>query len=273
MVGFIKLYFPVFLLGAAFGKLMEVSGFVRSIIDAVLRFIGPAQAMFAVVLVCAILTYGGVSLFVVAFAVYPFAAELFRSSNIPKRLLPATIALGAFAFTMDALPGSPQIQNIIPTTFFGTDSWAAPALGVVGSLFLLTAGMGWLEWSRRRAFASGEGYGTEHMNEPAVSPSVRLPHPLVAAAPLLLVGIRFCGSGACGYPAFGYDPADGNLVRVMRAGAGDRCGCGLVFGFARAGNDGRAEYGCWRRDAGDAQYRFRVWIWGRDRCASRIQDG
>ncbi len=68
------------------------------------------------VLVGAVLTYGGVSLFVVVFAVYPFGAELFRQVGIPKRLLPATVALGAFSFTMDTLPGTPQIQNIIPTT-------------------------------------------------------------------------------------------------------------------------------------------------------------
>ena len=126
--GFIKLYFPIFLLGAVFGKLMEISGFARSIIRAVARFVGPAQAMLSIVLVCALLTYGGVSLFVVAFAVYPFAAELFRQAAIPKRLIPATIALGAFTFTMDALPGSPQIQNIIPTAFFKTNAWAAPWL-------------------------------------------------------------------------------------------------------------------------------------------------
>ena len=82
--------------------------------------------MLSIVLVCALLTYGGVSLFVVVFAVYPFAAEMFRQSNIPKRLIPGTIALGAFTFTMDALPGTPQIQNIIPTTFFGTDDLGGP---------------------------------------------------------------------------------------------------------------------------------------------------
>lgn len=189
MVGFIKLYFPVFLLGAVFGKLMELSGFARSIIHSVLRFIGPAQAILAVVAVCGILTYGGVSLFVVAFAVYPFAAELFRSSNIPKRLLPATVALGAFTFTMDALPGSPQIQNIIPTTFFGTNSWAAPVLGVAGAVFVLVGGIAWLEWRRRSAQAAGEGYGEGHVNEPEVPPLGMLPHPLVAALPLVLVGV------------------------------------------------------------------------------------
>ena len=100
MVGFVKLYFPVFLLGAVFGKLIELSGFSRSIVAAAIRILGRRHAIPVIVLVCALLTYGGVSLFVVAFAVYPFAAELFRQSGIPKRLIPATVALGAFSFTM-----------------------------------------------------------------------------------------------------------------------------------------------------------------------------
>ena len=133
MVGFMKLYFPVFLLGAVFGKVIELSGFSKSIVSAVIRLVGRERAMLSIVLVCAVLTYGGVSLFVVVFAVYPFAAEMFRQGDIPKRLIPGTIALGAFTFTMDALPGTPQIQNIIPTTFFKTDTWAAPWLGTVGA--------------------------------------------------------------------------------------------------------------------------------------------
>jgi H+/gluconate symporter-like permease len=114
MVGFVKLYFPVFLLGAVFGKLIELSGFSESIVVAAIKYIGRTRANAVIVLVCALLTYGGVSLFVVVFAVYPFAAELYRQSNIPKRLMPGAIALGAFSFTMDTLPGTPQIQNIIP---------------------------------------------------------------------------------------------------------------------------------------------------------------
>ena len=101
MVVFVKLYFPVFLLGAVFGKVIELSGFSKSIVAAVIKLIGPSRAMLAIVLVCGILTYGGVSLFVVVFAVYPFAAEMFRQGGIPKRLIPGTIALGAFTFTMD----------------------------------------------------------------------------------------------------------------------------------------------------------------------------
>jgi H+/gluconate symporter-like permease len=189
MVGFLKLYFPVFLLGAIFGKLIEISGFSKSIVAAVIRLFGPQRAMLSIVVVCALLTYGGVSLFVVVFAVYPFAAELFRQSDIPKRLIPGTIALGAFTFTMDALPGTPQIQNIIPASFFGTNAWAAPVLGTLGGVFILILGMSYLEWRRRRACTAGEGYGDNLVNEPAPFVGERLAHPLLALLPLLLVGV------------------------------------------------------------------------------------
>nr|BFE89631.1 GntP family permease [Pseudomonas brassicacearum subsp. brassicacearum] len=189
MVGFIKLYFPVFLLGAVFGKLIELSGFSRSIVAAAIRLLGTRQAMLVIVLVCALLTYGGVSLFVVVFAVYPFAAEMFRQSNIPKRLIPATIALGAFSFTMDALPGTPQIQNIIPSTFFNTTAWAAPWLGVIGTLFVFSLGMLFLQRQRNKAQRTGEGYGTELRNEPETAEDIKLPNPWIAVSPLLAVGL------------------------------------------------------------------------------------
>jgi H+/gluconate symporter-like permease len=186
-VGFVKNYFPVFMLGAVFGKVIELSGFSKSIVSAVIGVLGRERAVLSIVVVCAILTYGGVSLFVVVFAVYPFAAELFRQSDIPKRLIPGTIALGAFTFTMDALPGTPQIQNIIPTTFFGTTTWAAPILGTLGSLFTLIIGIAYLEWRRRKA--AGEGYGTGHRNEPVPIHDKELPHPAIAISPLIVVGV------------------------------------------------------------------------------------
>ncbi|MET0323048.1 MAG: GntP family permease [Duganella sp.] len=190
LVGFVKLYFPVFLLGAVFGKLIEISGFSESIVVAAIRYIGRTRANAVIVLVCALLTYGGVSLFVVVFAVYPFAAELYRQSNIPKRLMPGAIALGAFSFTMDTLPGTPQIQNIIPTTFFKTTGWAAPWLGVVGSIAVLGAGLAYLEWRRRSVMATGEGYGGSADDKPAAATArTGLPHPLLSVAPLVLVGV------------------------------------------------------------------------------------
>jgi H+/gluconate symporter-like permease len=189
MVGFVKLYFPVFLLGAVFGKVVELSGFSESIVAAAIRYIGKTRVNAVIVAVCGLLTYGGVSLFVVVFAVYPFAAEMYRQSNIPKRLMPGAIALGAFSFTMDSLPGTPQIQNIIPTTFFKTTGWAAPWLGTIGSLFIVVVGLTFLEWRRRSVMATGEGYGTSLVNEPERVESTQLPNPLLAVAPLVLVGV------------------------------------------------------------------------------------
>lgn len=158
MVGFIKDYFLVFLLGAIFGKVVEMSGIAESIAKTIVQLIGSKNAMLTVVLLGAILTYSGVSLFVVVFAVYPFANQLFRQANIPKRLIPGTIALGAFSFTMDALPGTPQIQNVIPTTFFGTNIYAAPFLGIIGAIFVLGVGLSYLEWRRRVAARNGDGF-------------------------------------------------------------------------------------------------------------------
>ena len=186
-VVFVRLYFPVFLLGAVFGRLIEMGGFARSLTVAIIRLVGPQRAILATVLVAALLCYGGVSLFVVVFAVYPFAVELFRSAKIPKRLMPAALALGAFSFTMDALPGTPQIQNIIPTAFFHTTAWAAPILGIIGSLFILVAGLAYLQW--RAACAGQEGYGDDHLNEPNVVPTGTIPPWPLALAPLLTVWI------------------------------------------------------------------------------------
>ena len=189
MVGFLKLYFPVFLLGAVFGKVIELSGFSKSIVSAVVRLAGREHAILSIVAVCALLTYGGVSLFVVVFAVYPFAAELFRQSELPKRLIPATIALGAFTFTMDALPGTPQIQNIIPIPFFKTNAYAAPWLGSLGAIFILIVGLTYLYRQCRKAVAAGEGYGANSLQEPEPFASDRLANPWIALLPLVLVGV------------------------------------------------------------------------------------
>jgi len=156
---FIVAFFPLFLLGAVFGKLMEDSGSARSIAQWLVNRLGSQRSIMAVVLACAVLTYGGVSLFVVAFAIYPIAAALFRTADIPKRLIPATIALGAFTFTMTALPGTPAIQNAIPMPYFGTTAFAAPGLGVIAGLIMFALGLLWLRRRERLARATGEGYG------------------------------------------------------------------------------------------------------------------
>ncbi|MDX9843710.1 MAG: GntP family permease [Aquabacterium sp.] len=152
-------YLPLFLLGALFGRLMADSGAASTLAHWIVRTLGERHAMLTVVLACALLTYGGVSLFVVAFAIYPIARNLFEAADIPKRLVPATIALGAFTFTMTALPGSPAIQNAIPIPYFGTNGFAAPGLGLLAAAVMLGGGMTWLLRRAAAARATGEGYG------------------------------------------------------------------------------------------------------------------
>ncbi len=189
LADFVQRYFPLFLLGAVFGKMIEIAGFSRAIAAALIRTLGPHRAMLAIVLVCNVLTYGGVSLFVVVFAAYPFAAAAFCAADIPKRFIPATIALGALTYTMDCLPGSPQIQNLIPAPFFNTDAYAAGTLGVAGAGFIFTAGSLYLAWRIRAAQSLGEGYGMGHTQEPSILPAnVRDVPAAIAVLPLLVVG-------------------------------------------------------------------------------------
>jgi H+/gluconate symporter-like permease len=186
-VVYIKSFFPVFLLGAVFGKVMEDTGLAKGIAHSIIKTLGKDRAILAVVLAGAVLTYGGVSLFVVVFAVYPFASALYREADIPKRLLPGTIALGAFTATMDCLPGTPQIQNLIPTNFFGTNIYAAPTLGIIGGVLIFTLGVLWLEHRRKQAAANGEGYGNHTLNEPEIKEDLKLPSWQIAILPLLAV--------------------------------------------------------------------------------------
>jgi H+/gluconate symporter-like permease len=152
-------FFPIFLLGALFGKLMEDSGSVTSIAKFMTERLGPKRSVLAVVLAGAIVTYGGVSLFVAFFVLAPMAHELFRAAGIPKRLMPAAIALGTSTFTMSALPGTPAIQNAIPMPFFGTTPFAAPGLGIIASVVMLGFGLWWLTRAEAKARSNGEGYG------------------------------------------------------------------------------------------------------------------
>ena len=187
LANYLKLYFPVFMLGAIFGKVMEDSGSAKAIAHAIATKLGKDKAILAVVLTCGVLTYGGVSLFVVVFAVYPIAAHLFREAGTPKRLIPGAIALGSFTFTMTALPGTPQIQNAIPMTFFKTTVYAAPVLGIISAIIMFGAGTWWLMARAKKLNAKGEGYG-DHQNEKIKEfDGSNLPSVFIALIPILIV--------------------------------------------------------------------------------------
>lgn len=181
--GFVIAFFPLFLLGALFGKVMEASGAAVRLASTIASALGPQNAILAVVLACALLTYGGVSLFVVAFAAWPLARALFVQTGLPERLIPATIALGAFTFTMTALPGTPSIQNAIPMATFGTTAFAAPGLGMIAGMVMFGLGLGWLHWRVRAMTGKSDTTVT-------VTPDITASMPLWrASAPILSVGV------------------------------------------------------------------------------------
>ncbi len=163
---FIAQFFPLFLLGALFGKLMEDSGSVAAIAEFMTKRLGPSRAILTVVLAGALVTYGGVSLFVAVFVLVPMAQALFRTAQIPNRLIPATVALGTSTFTMSALPGTPAIQNAIPIPFFGTTPLAAPGLGIIASAIMVAFGLWWLGRAAAAARRRGESFGAARPGSP-----------------------------------------------------------------------------------------------------------
>ena len=194
-------FFPIFLLGALFGQLMADSGAATAIAKWIERSLGSRHAILTVVLACGILTYGGVSLFVVAFAIYPIAKSLFRDADIPKRLVAPAIALGSFTFTMTALPGTPSIQNAIPIKYFGTNTFSAPGLGLIGGAIMFTLGILWLHSRDKAARAAGEGYGEHDDNDAGLramvgeadmsgDPSRTMPLMLALLPLVLVIGIN-----------------------------------------------------------------------------------
>ncbi|MET3699806.1 H+/gluconate symporter-like permease [Bacillus oleivorans] len=177
-VGFAKAWFPVFMLGAVFGKLMEDTGMAKSVAVVLSKLMGKKRAILGVLISCAVLTYGGVSLFVVVFAVYPLAIGLFREANISRKLIPGTVALGAFTFTMTAVPGTPQIQNLIPMQYFETSPTAAPIMGVGGYFYL--------RWREKVMTAKGEVF-TEPEGKKIVENTGDTPNFILSLLPLIVV--------------------------------------------------------------------------------------
>jgi H+/gluconate symporter-like permease len=170
---FVAQWFPLFLLGGLFGKLMGDSGSVSAIAQFLTKRLGIDRTILVVVAASAIVTYGGVSVFVAFFVLVPLAHEMFRAANIPRRLLPATVGLGAFTFTMSVLPGTPSVNNAIPMPYFGTTTFAAPGLSIIASAIIFVFGMWWLGRAEAAARKAGEGFGGEAAVTPVVDEMVR----------------------------------------------------------------------------------------------------
>ncbi len=155
---FVSQWFPMFLLGGLFGKLMEDSRSISAIARSLTERLGTSRTMLSVVLASAVVTYGGVSVFVAFFVLVPMAEDMFRTANLPRRLMPAAIGLGAFTFTMSAMPGTPSVNNAIPMPYFGTTAFAAPGIGLIASAIIMILGMWWLHRAEAAARRAGEGF-------------------------------------------------------------------------------------------------------------------
>jgi len=187
LVGFVQKWFPIFLLGAVFGKLMEETGAAKAVAKKVTQLIGKKKAILGVLIASALLTYGGVSLFVVVFAVYPIALELFREANVTRRLLVPTFALGAFTFTMTSMPGTPQIQNLIPMEYFNTSPTAAPIIGIVTTLIMAVGGYLWLAYREKSLSAKGEGFTETDESKEEANNDESVPNWMLSLIPLVIV--------------------------------------------------------------------------------------
>lgn len=151
-------FFLLFAAGAIFGRVMGESHAATSIALALVEKLGAQRALWIIVIACGLLTYGGVVVFVVIFAIYPLGLRLLKEADIPKRLLCGAVALGAGTFTLTALPGTPSIHNVIPTTVLGTDLFAGAWLGLIGGAIMFALGMVYLERERKKAAANGESF-------------------------------------------------------------------------------------------------------------------
>lgn len=181
---FIAAWFFMFLLGSLFGKFMEDTGAADAVAKAIIGKLGRQHAVVAVVLACAILTYGGVSVFVVAFSVYPMALSLFKDANLPRRFIPAALAFGSVTFTMTSA-GSPEIQNWIPIKYLGTSPFAAWEVSLVVAIFMASFGYWWMKRMVGKAVANGETF--EHRDHDPEIPERDYPHPITGLIPLLVV--------------------------------------------------------------------------------------
>ncbi|MBR0576593.1 GntP family permease [Proteiniclasticum sp. BAD-10] len=188
LVGFVKSWFPAFMLSAIFGNLMDYTGSAKAIAIWLTKTLGSKSAISAIILGCAVLTFGGVSLFVVVFAIYPLALAIFREANISRKLIPGAIAAGAFTFTMTAVPGTPQIQNLIPMKYFGTSPTAAPIMGLTATAILFFGSVFYLEWKKRKLESQGEVFTEPDAAHAAAHVEEKdLPNVLLAIIPLLWV--------------------------------------------------------------------------------------
>lgn len=194
LAGFLINNFAIFMLGSILARYMEASGATQTIANSILKVMGkdsPYKGLLAITLIASILTYGGVSIFVVIFTLLPLSRPLFKELNINWALFPIPVFLGASTYTMTSLPGTPSIQNAIPTKVLGTSLTAAPVISLAASFTLLVFGLLYMAYCLKKSLANGETY-TEEEDETAVVVADKTPNLFLSVLPLFsLIGTIF----------------------------------------------------------------------------------
>ncbi|MGM9873327.1 MAG: GntP family permease [Bacilli bacterium] len=180
----------VFLLSTIYGELMAGLKLAQSIANFFIKILGKKASAIIIVITTALLVYGGVSAMVVAFTVAPIGIALLRESNISKKFLPALIALGQSTFALTALPGSPQVNNIIPCSVLNTTSTASPVLGLIAALIMLGLGLAYLLWQISRSKKKGETFEEELVPEQYKKTDTteeKLPNVILSFLPMIIL--------------------------------------------------------------------------------------
>lgn len=198
LADFIIKYFSIFLLGGILASYIENSGAAQSIAQKILTITGtekPFSVLMAIMLMSAIFTYGGISVFVVLFVVIPLAKPLFKQLNISWSLIIIPLFIGIATVTMTILPGTPSIQNIIPTNYFHTTVMAAPLMGIIASVVAISVGILYMYIALKKSLAKNETF--QVVEEEAESPILKENAPpfFLSIMPIIaLIGIIFAGS-------------------------------------------------------------------------------
>jgi H+/gluconate symporter-like permease len=186
MKNFVGSYFLQFGFGAAYGEFMKVTGAAESVAEKIFKLCGARLAALAAILVTLLLALGGISAFVIVFAVYPIAAPLFRKANVSKDYLPGIVLAASVSLCL-SFPGNPTLTNALLTNYLPTNAYAAPIMGTIAGLVGLVLGGIYVTAATKRDKLKGRGYVVSGTDSEKVTEAKSLPPFWTSILPILAV--------------------------------------------------------------------------------------
>lgn len=191
LAGFVASNFAIFLLGSILAKYMDKSGATIAIANRVLGVVGtknPYNALVALFIISALLTYGGINVFVIIFALIPMAKPIFKELNLSWKLVAIPVFGGTSTFTMTMLPGAPSLHNVVPSTALGTTLTAAPLIGIVTSIVAIIFILVFMKISLSKSLRNNEVFNDDEKGENNVVTSERdLPSFIISLLPIVVL--------------------------------------------------------------------------------------